>query len=262
MKTLTILRRRGMALRRALLALALPLALAAPGAAQAADQDGFSAKDKTAIEAIVRGYLLEHPEVIVEALEELQRREQARSSELQTQTLRTAGKELRFNPDSPVIGNPDGDVVIVEFFDYRCPYCKQVAQALREVVEEDGNIRLVMKELPILSEESHMAARAALAADLQGRYEDFHFALMSEPGSLNEDTVFAIAEDLGLDSDRLRADMESREIVLALEEVYTLAQSLGIRGTPAFVIGDELVPGAITQEIMRRKVAEARAGAS
>lgn len=254
--------RRPAALGAAVVALAAALLLSAPQSAGAQESVPFPPQDKAAFDAMIRAYLLEHPEVVVEALESFQRREQARAAERQTQALRGADEDLRYDPDSPVIGNPEGDVVIVEFFDYRCPYCKQVAAALREVVQQDGNIRLVMKELPILSEESHMAARAALAAEKQGRYEDFHFALMTGPGTLSQDQVFAVAEDLDMDLERLRSDMESPEIAAILDEVYALAQTLGIRGTPAFVIGDEIIPGAIPIETMRQKVADARAGAS
>ena len=248
---------------RALAAASLAVLLLATAGSQAiAADEALSEEERAAFEQVIRDYLLENPEIIGEAIQRLQLREQAREVERQQQAVARNGEALRYDPQSPVIGNPDGDVVIVEFFDYRCPYCKQVADDLRRVVEEDGNIRLVMKEFPILSEESEMAAKAALAAHKQGRYEDFHFTLMTDPGGLSEASVFAIAEDLDLDLDQLRADMESPEINRQLDQIYALAQQIGVRGTPAFVIGDELIPGAISIEAMRAKVAEARDGAS
>ena len=242
--------------------LAALLLASAGGPAPAAGMEDLSEEEKAAFEEMIRDYILENPEIVEEALRKLQQREQAREAERQQQAITQNLEALRNDPNSPVIGNPDGDVTIVEFFDYRCPYCKQVADDLRNVVEEDGDIRLVMKELPILSKESETAAKAALAAQKQGRYEDFHFTLMTDPGSLSETSIFAVAEDLGLDLEQLRADMDSPEITRQLDEVYALAQQIGVRGTPAFVIGEELIPGAISIEIMREKVAAIRDGAS
>lgn len=239
----------------ALAAAAIAFGVAAPAQAQSS----LSEADKAELEQTIRNYILEHPEIIVEAIEKLRQREQAQATQRQTETLESRGEELRYDPGSPVIGNPEGDVVIVEFFDYRCPYCKRVAEPLRKVVKEDGNIRLVMKEYPILSEESVTAAKAALAAHAQGRYEDFHFTLMTDPGALNADKIFGVAESLGLDMEKLRADMDSPEVAAQLTKVDDLGEALNVRGTPAFVIGDELVPGAISIEEMRQRVRQARA---
>ena len=248
--------------RAALCASAALLLAAAALPAPAAAAEELSAEERAAFEQVIRDYLLENPEIIGEAIQRLQQREQARQAERQQQSVAQNLEKLQYDPASPVIGNPDGDVVIVEFFDYRCPYCKQVADDLRRVVEEDGNIRLVMKEFPILSKESELAAMAALAAHKQGRYEEFHFELMTDPGCLSEQSIFAVAEDVGLDLEQTRADMESPEITRTLDEIYALAQQIGVRGTPAFVIGEELVPGAISIDIMREKVAAARDQAS
>ena len=185
-----------------------------------------------------------------------------RPEERQRETLKAQQAILTQDPDSPVIGNPDGDVVVVEFFDYRCGYCKKVVNDLRQVVESDGNIRLVMKEFPILGPESQLAARAALASAKQGRYEEFHFALMTARGQINEASIMAIAEDSGLDIDRLKQDMEGEEIDALLQKNFELAQSLGIRGTPAFVIGDELYPGALDLQSLKALITKARAKSS
>ncbi len=238
---------------------------AAPAVAYAQDDDPasqFTPAQEDAIRQLVRDYLMEHPEVLIEAAQAYRVRQQELQEQQARQTLVSKREELERDPDSPVIGNPDGDVVIVEFFDYRCPYCIRVAEGLRETVEDDGNIRLVMKEFPILGPESVVAARMALAAEKQGQYEELHFALMTVSGGLTEDKAFEIADDLGLDMDQLRRDMEDPKIDDMLARNYALAQALQINGTPAFVIGDEVVRGAIDMRALRQIVGQTRANSS
>ncbi len=233
-----------------------------PAQAQQSTPQVFEAAEEQAIREIVRQYLLDHPEVMVESLQAFQAQEKVAEEEQQREALKTQRAALTQDPDSPVIGNPDGDVVMVEFFDYRCGYCKKVVNDLRQVVESDGNIRLIMKEFPILGPDSRLAARAALASVQQGRYEEFHFTLMAAPGGLNEAMVMALAEEVGLDVERLQADMDSEEIDALLQKNFDLAQALGIRGTPAFVIGDTLYPGALDISSLKSLVAQARANSS
>jgi protein-disulfide isomerase len=216
------------------------------------------ATDKTAVEQIVREYLLANPEIIVEAMAVLRERERVAEATQSKQSINDHYESLARSPDDPVAGDPDGDVVIVEFFDYRCPYCKRVVEPLMKAVEDDGNIRLVFKEYPILGPESAFAARAALAANRQGKYAELHVALMSGEGQLTEANVFKIAKSVGLDTDRLRSDMDDPEIERQIAANYALANILGIKGTPAFVIGRELVPGAIDIQRMKRYVDQAR----
>jgi len=218
----------------------------------------FDAIQEQAIREIVRDYLVEHPEVIVDAIEVLRERQRAQELENARHAVAANADALFEDPYTPVVGNPDGDVTIVEFFDYRCGYCKRVFPALMELLEEDGNIRLAMKEFPILGPDSRFAARAALAAREQDRYGDFHAKLMAARGELSEDAVMAIARSVGLDVDRLRNDMAAERIDEALERNFALAERLSIRGTPAFVIGDELVPGAIGLDQLRQMVEEQR----
>lgn len=245
-------------------AAALAATLIALGAARAADDGGapptgpFDAAQEEAIRDIVRDYLVEHPEIIVEAIEALRQRQQVQEQENARQAVAANADALFDDPHAPVIGNPDGDVTIVEFFDYRCGYCKSVLPALVDLMEQDGNIRMVMKEFPILGPESRFAARAALAARAQGLYSEFHLKLMQAKGELSEDAVMAIAESIGLDVDKLRDDMGSETIDRALQRNFELAERLSIRGTPAFVIGDELVPGAIGADQLRRLVEQQR----
>ena len=165
---------------------------------------------------------------------------------------------IQYDEDSPVLGNPDGDVVLVEFFDYRCPYCKNVAPAIEQLIAEDPNLRVVMKEWPILSEESRFAARAALAADRQDLYSEFHMSLMTLSGDLTPEVVFAKAEEVGLDIEQLVEDMEDPSVGEELEQVHQLARTIGATGTPAFVIGDQFYGGALPLDSMRRAIALAR----
>jgi protein-disulfide isomerase len=248
-------------------ALVLGLALAISGPAAAQEQSrpgGFAAEQVEGIEQIVRDYLLANPEILIRSLNDYQKRQKVAEKQRQKQTVlasRAAPSRaaLTQDPDSPVMGNPEGDVTIVEFFDYKCPYCKRVAGPLKDVVAADGKIRLVMKEFPILGAQSIKAARAALAAAKQGKYEAFHWALMIEPGDMSDPHIRQVARDVGVDVDRMTADMESPEIQAMIARNQALAQALQITGTPAFVIGDTLVPGAIDRKTIEHLVAQARA---
>lgn len=247
-------------IRRLLLpALAALLLGAGPAAAQQSHAT-LDPAEKAAIESVVRDYLMKHPEVIVEAIQGLQERQKQEAAARQQQAVQESLSALQDDPADPVLGNPEGDVTVVEFFDYQCGYCKRVAPGLQQAVAEDGGIRLVMKEFPILGEASIVAAKAALAAERQGRYEDFHWALMQHKGGLDEATVYAVAADVGLDLERLKADMADPAIEERLAENYALAERLNINGTPAFVIGEELVPGALPMEQFRHLVERARQG--
>jgi protein-disulfide isomerase len=245
---------------RAAVALALALGLAAaPQAGSAQDaQPPFDATQSEAIEALVRQYILEHPEVVVEALHRYEQQQQAAEAERQAAAIVALADQLSADPRDPVIGNPDGDVTLVEFFDYRCGFCKRMTGVLTQLVDEDPNLRVVMKEFPILSRESGQAARAALAGLRQGKYEAFHFALM-EGGALTDDEILAIAASVGLDTDELQDAMQDPAIGVALRDNLALAEKIGITGTPAFIVGNTLVPGAVSIEELRAKIAAARA---
>ncbi len=215
-----------------------------------------------AIEDVVRNYLLSHPEILRDAARVLEQRERAAAVERQRQAIAALSDQLTQDPDTPVMGNPDGDVTVVEFFDYRCPYCRGVVDDLLREVEADGGIRLAMKELPVLGPASVDAAYAALAAAEQGKYDEFHVALMRAPGGLDKRTILSIARETGLDVPRLREDMASPEIAAMVERNLELAGSLNVTGTPSFVVGDTIVPGALNMEQLRTLVATARQRAS
>jgi protein-disulfide isomerase len=225
-----------------------------------ADSSTAKAPDKSAIERIVRDYLIANPEVIEEAIQALQAKREAAEKNRAQAALSEHGDALRGHPMTPVSGNATGDVTVVEFFDYQCGYCKRSLASLVDLLSSDKNVRVVWKELPILGPVSRFAARAAMAAKKQDKYFDFHVGVMAARGRLSESKVMSIAADVGLNIDRLREDMKDPMIEAYLDETLQLANSLGIRGTPAFVIGDTLVPGAIDEAGMKRIIAETRAG--
>ena len=220
------------------------------------------APDRDAIREIVREYLIEHPEIIEQAIgvlrerRELERRARARARA----AIADNGEALRAHPMSPVSGDPEGGVTVVEFFDYRCPHCKRALGPVMALLAGDERVRIVWKEFPILGPVSRFAARAAMAAHRQGRYHELHVALMRWPEELTEAGIVEIAAAVGLGVERLRRDMEDPAIAAYLDETARLAQALGIGGTPAFVIGDTLVPGAVDSAALREIVAEVRSG--
>ena len=250
--------------------LALLLALAAailalPGdaAAQGGPRsfpDGLTDQQKKEVRELIGEHLRDNPEIILEAIQILQQREQARQDRQLRSNLAAHRRELERDPTSPVGGNPKGDVTVVEFFDYLCGFCKQVFPAIQELLRTDGNIRWVFKEFPILTPESRIAARAALAAWNRDRdkYMDFHAALMESRGGLSEGEVLRMAGNAGLDPEAIRAGMNDPEVEQALQRNSRLAERLGIRGTPGFVIGDRVVPGAIDLRTMRQMIKELR----
>lgn len=236
----------------------LALGLTVPG--NAAQHNSFTPVQRDAIEEIVRGYILNNPEVVVEALKKLERRRKLSEAQRYRTQLQARKQDILNDPGSPVGGNPKGDVTVVEFFDYRCPYCRAVAPKMAKLKKDDRGIRFVYKEWPILGPDSEVAARAALAAHKQARYEDFHEALMSYRGKLKSADVFRMADGIGLNMSRLRRDMRSQDIDDAITRTRELASALGIRGTPAFVIGDVLLPGAASMSQLRSLIKKARNG--
>jgi protein-disulfide isomerase len=193
----------------------------------------------------VRAYLLAHPEVIFEAAQLYQQRQQAAQAETVKQTIASRADEILRDPAAPVGGNEAGDVTLVEFFDYNCKYCRSVAPTIAEVLGADPGLRLVYKEFPILGDGSAAAARVTLAAERQGKYHELHEALMGAAGSVTEQSALDAAAGFGLDMARLQADMADPAIAAAIARNQALAAELGINGTPGFVIGQEIVPGAI-----------------
>jgi protein-disulfide isomerase len=211
------------------------------------------------IKEIVRNYLLQNPGIIREVLTALEKSDQ----EDRVATIATAisdnRKELHATADGMMLGNPDGDVTMVEFFDYNCGYCKRATPDLLALLETDGKLRVILKEFPILSQDSVIAARASIAAAKQGRYLDFHTRLMSAKGVANEARTIQIAEQLGLDIELMRKDMRNQETKQIIAQSKELASKIGISGTPAYIVGETLIPGAIGIDSLRQVIAQVRA---
>ncbi len=216
--------------------------------------ESLSQREREQVIELIRETLTKDPEIIMEALDVLRkRREQAEA--LQKKTALAENKSAIFNdPLTPIAGNPKGDVSLVEFFDYNCGYCKRVFPVVMELVKKDKDLRYVIKEYPILGDSSIFAAKAALAAKMQDKYFEMHVGLMQTRGGLSKEKIMAIAEQVGLDTDKLEKDMASDEINQALQNNFILGQSLGISGTPAFIIGDEIIPGAIGLDQLEAKI--------
>ncbi len=213
--------------------------------AQPAVSAEFTDQQREEIGTVIRDYLLQNPEVLREAFEELQRREQMAQADQQQSVIKTNADSLFRSASDLVVGNPEGSVTMVEYFDYNCGYCKRAMPDVLKLLDEDKDLKVVMKEFPILGEGSTFAARAALASRKQGKYWEFHLALMGHRGSVNEASTLRIAEKIGLDLTQLKEDMKSEEIDGVIRGNMATAQALNINGTPAFIIDDKVLPGAV-----------------
>jgi protein-disulfide isomerase len=236
--------------------ISLVLLLAGLGGA-ASGQEALTPAQKEAVERLVREVIRTNPEIILEALESHDQRQKEAEARRFVDVLATQKQLVRSDPDSEVTGNPRGDVTVVEFFDYRCPYCRQAHSQVQALIKRDPKVRVVLKEFPILGPDSLLASRAAIAARAQGKYLPFHTAML-ETRTLNEETIFRLAADVGLDVERLKKDMAKPEVQAIIAKNRKLAEMLGITGTPAFVIGDNLAPGALGVDRLLAMVQEAR----
>jgi protein-disulfide isomerase len=226
-----------------------------PPVAAASD---FTPDQKKEIEAIVHDYLKAHPEMLIDAIQAADDKLKAEEKDKATQALAAHRQEVFNDPASPVGGNPNGNVTLVEFFDYRCPYCKQVQPALEKLVTDDHQLRFVFKEFPVLGPDSQVAARVALAARKQGKYDAFHRAMMGTAGHIDEGVIMKVAASVGLDMDKLKQDMKSLDIDKQLQANLDLGKTLDLDGTPSFIVGDTIVPGAISADDLKQLIADAR----
>jgi protein-disulfide isomerase len=206
----------------------------------------------------VHDYLMAHPEVIMESVNQLEARARQKEQTDAQKVLQARADEVFRNPDSPVGGNPDGDITVVEFFDYNCPYCRQVAPVMTKAEEGDPQLRVVYKEFPILGPNSTFAAKAALAAHRQGKYIAFHRALYQVRGTVDQAKTLDVAASVGLDVGRLKTDMDDPKIQAAIQKNLVLAQALRINGTPGFVIGSQILRGATDLKTLQAWVRDAR----
>ncbi|HSH99154.1 MAG TPA: DsbA family protein [Reyranella sp.] len=216
--------------------------------------------DKAALGKSIRAYLIANPEVLVEAMQELERKQDSQRDSTAQKAIHEHRAALVNDPDTPIAGNPAGDVTIVEFSDYQCPYCKRAHTTVEAVLAADNKVKLAFKDLPILGEASRIASLAALAARNQNKHRALHNAMLEYGGKLDRARIMEIAKSVGLDLDRLQKDMEDPKLAQIIERNMALAAALGVRGTPAFVIGNQFVPGAVDPETLKRLIAEARKG--
>jgi len=220
--------------------------------------DATAALPKDEFERRVRDYILNNPEVIIEAARRFEQGQRAVEESDATASLKARAEEIFRDSDSPVGGNPNGDVSLVEFFDYNCPYCRQVTPIMAEAESADPQLRVVYKEFPILGPNSTFSAKAALAVRRQGKYVAFHKELMLDRGVAGEAKVLRIATKIGVDVERMKSDMNDPAIAAMIERNLALAQALRINGTPGFVIGDQIVRGAVDLKTLQSLIQEAR----
>jgi len=228
---------------------------AAPALAQ-----NLSSADKDAINAQIRAYILENPEIIVEAMQVLEQREQNAKANADRDLVASMRGPLEDDGYSLIAGNPDGDVTLIEFLDYRCGYCKQAHDGVKALIASDPNIKFIIKEFPILGPESTFASRAAMATLKQGAdaYLKFNDAMMRHRGNLDQPTVMRIAGEIGVDQAQLAEDIQDPQIAANIRKTYSLARRLDISGTPAFIIGDTVVRGFLPYDSLKEIVEEQR----
>jgi protein-disulfide isomerase len=239
----------------------LAFALGCAPAAMAQSAPAFNDAQKQEIGSIVREYLIKNPEVLHEVMAELEKRQNDAQRVAQSAALKDTRDAILNAPHSYVAGNPKGDVTIVEFFDYNCGYCKRALSDVRELIKADPKVRLVLKDFPVLGPDSVEASRVALAVKNQLSGEklfDYHVKLMDSRGRVNGERALATAKEMGLDLARLQKDMSADSVRNALQENMGLGDKLGLTGTPAFIIGDEIVPGAVGLEPLKQVVAGVR----
>jgi len=222
---------------------------------------GLSDQQRTEVEQTIESHLMDHPEIVRDAIDELQRRQDEADRLAQVEAI-SKNKDLLFTSDRQlVIGNPNGNVTLVEFFDYNCAYCRRAQADMKELIDNDGNLRVVLKEFPVLGEGSVEAARVSIAVKMVApdKAAAFHDALITRPGQVNGKVALAVAADLGIDSDAVKANMNTDEVNGTITEVYTLASQLALTGTPSYVTADDVVIGAVGYDALKSKIEEARA---
>lgn len=212
----------------------------------------------------IREYLLENPEILLEVSDKLRALQIQEEREGAALAMTTYKEKLERHPMTPVTGNPEGDITLIEFFDYNCSFCKRAFTYMREIEKDDPNLRVAWKEYPILTGRtptSLTAAKVAMAADLQGKYFEVHTALMGGRGSLiSDEQILTIVESIGLDMNKLKKDMESHAVKAYLTETMKLGETLKFQGTPTFVINGAVIGGAVPKEVLIAVIAAARAG--
>ncbi len=240
------------------------LALAVCGAPKAASAQSFSDAQRSDIESIVRNYLIAHPEVVEEAMNVLSKRQAAAEAKKHEESITENADKIFNSPRGVVLGNRDGDVTFVEFFDYNCGYCKRAMADMLDLLKTDSKLKVVLKEFPVLSQGSVEAAQVAVAVRMQDpagkKYLDFHQKLLGGRGPADKARAMAAAKDAGLDTARIEKDISNPEVKATIAENFKLAEEMGLNGTPSYVIGKQIVVGAVGLDGLKEKISIARCG--
>ena len=242
-----------------LLAVPLTFASAAPASAQS-----FTGEQRGEIERIVKEYLLSHPELLQDVMVELEKRQTLAEAEKHRAAVKEHSASIFSSPRQVTLGNAQGDVTVVEFFDYNCGYCKRAMTDMLDLIKNDGKLKFVLKEFPVLGEGSVQAAQVAAAARMQDKggkkYLEFHQKLLGGRGAADKTRALAVAKEVGFDMARIEKDMTGDEVKAQIEESFKLAEALGLNGTPSYVVGSDVVVGAVGLNALKEKVSSARCG--
>ncbi|MFL6798490.1 MAG: DsbA family protein [Xanthobacteraceae bacterium] len=250
--------------RNMLAAASLSALLALPAGVSGAGQS-FNSDQRGEIEGIVREYLLSHPELLQDVMNELEKRQAAAEIEKHRGAVAENSETIFRSPRQVTLGNPQGDVVLVEFFDYNCGYCKRAMSDMLDLIKGDGKLKFVLKEFPVLGEGSVQAAQVAAAVRMQDKsggkkYLEFHQKLLGGRGQADKTRALAVAKEVGMDLGRIEKDMAGEEVKASLEESFKLAEALGLNGTPSYVVGKDVVVGAVGLKLLQEKINTARCG--
>ncbi len=254
------MQRRFCSFSAALFALFLTLGLSSQVRAQS-----FNANQRSEIEGIVKEYLLAHPELLQDVMAELEKRQTAADTEKHRAAVQEYSAAIFASPHQVTLGNPQGDIALVEFFDYNCGYCKRAMSDMLELLKTDAKLKFVLKEFPVLGEGSVQAAQVAAAVRMQDKsggkkYLEFHQKLLGGRGQADKARALAVAKEVGFDIARIEKDMTSDEVKSQLEESFKLAEALGLNGTPSYVVGSDVLVGAVGLNTLKEKVNTARCG--
>jgi protein-disulfide isomerase len=216
--------------------------------------------DRAEVETIVKEYILANPDVLIESLNKYQEKQQQDQMANAKKSVEAAQEDIKNNKTSPFAGNEDGDVTVVEFFDYNCGYCKHAFPSIAKLLEADKKVKVIFKELPILGPNSEIAARAALAVHFldNDKYLPFHQKLMEFTGQKTEESIYALVKETGLDVEKVKEEAKSERVTKEITEVRNFAKSVNVNGTPAFIVGKQFIPGAIDAEGLKKAVEDAR----
>jgi protein-disulfide isomerase len=230
---------------------------AAAGGSTTAGTASFNDAQKAELEDVILNFILNNPEVLMESVNKFQQ-DQVRKQDETAKTALNALKGFLTSADMPSVGPQDADITVIEFLDYNCGYCKRAYETVRDAIKDDKKLRVVFIEHPILSDNSRRASEYAMAAHLQGKYWEYHTALMTFQGPKNEDILLKKAEEIGLNLDQLKKDAKGEKVKELLQKKLDASTQLAISGTPAFIVGDEIIRGYIPYEVMKPMIAEQR----